>query len=97
VKSIAAGAAACCLPWPGKAAIVRPRLTIIVIAEQFRPDYLFRNLNVFSANGFRRLIEESAFFPDCRVHSTTFTSTGLATLATGSYPAMHGIVADRWY
>jgi hypothetical protein len=97
VKSIAAGAAAFCFPRPGKSSIVRPRLTIILIAAQFRPDYLFRNFSVFNAGGFRRLIEESAFFPDCRMHSTTFTSSGLATIATGSYPAMHGIVANRWY
>jgi hypothetical protein len=97
VKSLAAGAGAFCFPWRAKAALGRPRLTIIVVAAQFRSDYLFRNLNVFNAGGFRRLIDESAFFPDCQLHSTTFTSTGLATIATGSYPAIHGIVANRWY
>jgi hypothetical protein len=72
-------------------------LTVIVVAEQFRSDYLFRNVNAFSAKGFRRLMEEGAFFPDCRLLSTSFTLSGLATIATGSYPSIHGIVADRWY
>jgi predicted AlkP superfamily pyrophosphatase or phosphodiesterase len=26
-----------------------------------------------------------------------FSASGLATLATGAYPQLHGIVADRWY
>jgi len=29
--------------------------------------------------------------------ASTFTSSGLATLATGAYPELHGIVADTWY
>ncbi len=97
VKSLAAVAAAFYIPVPARAAIVRPKLTVVLIAEQFRSDYLFRNFNAFNAGGFRRLIEESAFFPDCRLLSTTFTSTGLATIATGCYPSLHGIVANRWY
>ena len=42
-------------------------------------------------------MEEGAYFPECQMAATTFTSGGLATLSTGSYPQMHGIVADSWY
>jgi Type I phosphodiesterase / nucleotide pyrophosphatase len=97
LAGMAAGAAALTFPRPGKAAIVSPKLTLILIAEQFRSDYLFRNFNSFNASGFRRLMDESAFFPDCRLLSSSFTLTGLATIATGSYADMHGIVANRWY
>ncbi len=29
--------------------------------------------------------------------ASTFTSSGLATISTGAYPELHGIVADSWY
>lgn len=81
----------------GAAAGTRARLTVVLITEEFRTDYLWRNLDAFGAGGFRRLLDEAAFFPDCRLRSTTFTSSALATLAAGCYPEMHGIVADRWF
>src|SRR5690349_17997003 len=79
-------------------AVVRPRpkLLVLLIAEQFRTDYLDRSGIHLSTGGFRRLMTDGAYFPDCRISSSTFTATGLATLATGSYPDTHGIVADRW-
>src|SRR6266545_749089 len=75
----------------------RPKLLLVLVAEQFRTDYLDRSQAYFSAGGFRRLLGEGAFLPDCRYLSSTFTGTGLATLMTGSWPQVHGIVADRWF
>jgi len=42
-------------------------------------------------------MEHGAYFPDCRHAASAFTSTGIATLATGAWPAQHGIVAESWY
>ncbi len=42
-------------------------------------------------------MEEGSYFPDCQIASSTFTSGGLATIAAGAYPQVHGIVADSWY
>ncbi len=42
-------------------------------------------------------MEEGAFLPDCRMASSSFSATGLATIATGAYPEAHGIVAESWY
>jgi hypothetical protein len=47
--------------------------------------------------GLRRLWDQGACFPDCRHLASTFPSTTIATLATGAWPAQHGIVADYWY
>jgi hypothetical protein len=47
--------------------------------------------------GFRKIFEKGAHFPDCRHLASGFTATGLANLATGAWPAQHGIVADSWY
>src|SRR5579862_1192648 len=75
----------------------KPRLISLVISEQFRTDYIDRFGNFFVAGGFRRLRQEGSYFQDCQMAASTFTCSGLATLATGAYPELHGIVADTWY
>jgi hypothetical protein len=70
---------------------------VLVIAEQLRPDALDAAWPQFGPGGFRRLAERGAWFADCRHLSSTFTASGLANLATGTWPAQHGIVADSWY
>jgi hypothetical protein len=72
-------------------------LLVLVIVDQFRPDYLEAAAGVFQPGGFRRLFEKGAYFPDCRHLASTFPATTIATLATGAWPAQHGIVADSWY
>jgi hypothetical protein len=79
-----------------RAVPARPRLVVLIVLEQFRPDYL-EGLNGLSTGGFRRLLEKGAHFPDCRHLASTFSATALATIATGAWPAEHGIVADSWY
>ncbi|MBI3471369.1 MAG: alkaline phosphatase family protein [Candidatus Solibacter usitatus] len=74
-----------------------PKLFILLVAEQFRSDYLDRWAHLMGTGGFRRLMAEGAYFPDCRHKASTFTSTGLATIATGAWPDAHGVVADAWY
>src|SRR5271156_4232181 len=79
------------------AAPSRPKLLVLVVLEQFRPDYLDSAWPFLSLGGFRRLIEKGAYFPDCRHAASTFSASTVATLATGAWPAQHGIVADSWY
>lgn len=74
-----------------------PRLTVVIILEQFRPDYLDAIRDRLIAGGLRRLLDHGTFYPDCRHLAASFTSTCLATLATGTWPSVHGIVADSWY
>ncbi|SPF53644.1 hypothetical protein SBA4_5770005 [Candidatus Sulfopaludibacter sp. SbA4] len=75
----------------------RPKLLVLVILDQFRPDYLDSAANSFAPGGFRRLLEKGAYFPDCRHLASTFPASSIATLATGAWPAQHGIAADSWY
>ncbi len=75
----------------------RPKLLVLVVLEQIRPDYFDSIWGRVSPGGLRRLIENGAYFPDCRHLASSFPSSSLATLATGAWPAQHGIVADRWY
>jgi predicted AlkP superfamily pyrophosphatase or phosphodiesterase len=75
----------------------RPKLLVLVIVEQFRPDYLDLIARRFTQGGFKRLMQRGAYFPDCRHLASTFSSSTIATLATGAWPSQHGIVADSWY
>jgi hypothetical protein len=75
----------------------RPKLLVLIVAEQFRSDYFDSHSNVFGSGGFQRLLSGGSYFPNCFLESTTFTSSALATLSTGTYPSVHGIVADRWF
>ena len=75
----------------------RPKLLVLVIVDQFRPDYLDSAASSLAPGGFRRLLEKGAYFPDCRHLASTFPASSIATLATGAWPAQHGIAADTWY
>jgi len=74
-----------------------PKLFVFLIAEQFRQLYLDRAGSLLAPGGFRELMTKGIYYPDCNLAASGFTATGLATLATGAYPSLHGIVADQWY
>lgn len=78
-------------------AAARPNVLVVIILEQFRPDYLETASSQLSTGGFRRLLERGASFSDCRHLASTFSSTAISTIATGAWPVEHGIVADSWY
>ncbi len=75
----------------------RPKLLVLVLLGQLRGDFLDALAAQFSPGGFRRLLEKGAFFPDCRHLASTFPASSIATVATGAWPAEHGIVAGTWY
>jgi hypothetical protein len=75
----------------------RPQLTVCILLEHFQPDLVDSAWQRLAPGGFRRLLEHGAYFPDCRHLASTFSSTTLATLATGAWPTQHGIVADWCY
>src|ERR1700742_172033 len=74
-----------------------PKLLVVVVLEQFRNDYIHLLWSQLSAGGLRRVFEKGAYFPDCRHLASTFPSSSIATLATGAWPAQHGIIADSWF
>ena len=75
-----------------------PNLIVLIVAEQFRADYLDLLRPEFSSGGFERLLTQGAVYRRSRFdHLTTLAASDSATLATGAYPEIHGIVADRWY
>ncbi len=83
----------------------KPRLTIILVIDQFRPDYLTRFSDLFlpptseeGVGGFRFLAEQGANFINAKyTHLPTETAVGHAVISTGSIPALTGIVGNRWF
>jgi predicted AlkP superfamily pyrophosphatase or phosphodiesterase len=76
----------------------RPKLLLVIVIDQFRYDYLARFRHKFVAGGFNLLLTGGACFADCRYdYATTATGPGHATLLTGAYPNVHGIIGNEWY
>ena len=74
-----------------------PKLLVLVVVEQLRPDHLDAVLSRSGPGGLRKLLDKGAHFPDCRHLASTFPATSVATLATGAWPSQHGIVAGTWF
>src|SRR5674476_437142 len=75
----------------------RPKLLVLVLLEHMRQDYWDSAAAQFGPGGLRHILLKGAHFPDCRHLASSFSATTIATLATGAWPAEHGIVADSWY
>jgi hypothetical protein len=76
----------------------KPRLAVLVVFDQMRGDYLSRWEKLFGEGGFRRLQKDGAWFQNCHYpYAFTLTAPGHASLATGTSPYKHGIIANDWY
>ncbi len=75
-----------------------PRVLITVVVDGLSTRQMLRHQECFDQGGFRRLLDEGAWFERARFsHSTTFTAPGHATIATGATPAEHGLVGNGWF
>lgn len=75
----------------------RPKLIVVIVIDQFREEYLWRFRPYFVDGGFNFLLS-GASFTNCRYdYASTATCPGHATLFTGAYPNLHGIIANDWY
>jgi predicted AlkP superfamily pyrophosphatase or phosphodiesterase len=74
-----------------------PKLGVVLIIDQLSAQDFKARLPK-TQFGFKRLTENGFVFDDCRYEAVpTITSVGHATLATGAYGAMHGIVGNEWF
>ncbi len=74
-----------------------PRLVLQIAVDQLRGDLLNRYYAHFGAGGFRYLLENGTVYRDAHhAHANTETVVGHATLSTGAYPAVHGMIGNEW-
>lgn len=75
-----------------------PRLVLQITVDQLRGDLIDRNLMHFGEGGFRYLLDNGTYFTNAHHrHANTETIVGHTTLATGTDPSIHGMVANLWF
>lgn len=75
----------------------RPRLLVILVVDQMRADYVQRFQRDWSG-GLKRIFSKGAWFTQAAYpYLETYTCAGHATIATGSFPHVHGIIQNAWY
>src|SRR5262245_73572 len=83
-------------PWPS-AQSRGPRLAVIIVVDQMRADYVTRFQKDWTG-GLKRLVNEGAVFENAAYpYEATVTCAGHATIATGTYPHLHGIIQNAWW
>jgi predicted AlkP superfamily pyrophosphatase or phosphodiesterase len=90
-------ALACAFARPAAGQDAPPRLAVVVVVDQMRPDHLTRYAG-FYTGGLATLLREGAVFTDAHQdHAVTETAVGHAAIVTGVRPVRHGIVGTIWY
>ena len=81
-----------------KPAKAPPKLTVLVVVDQFPAEALIRHRKYLRGAGLAELLEEGAVFPQAYFrHATTMTGPGHALLGSGQYGHTTGIVGNDWY
>ena len=75
-----------------------PKLVVGIVIDQMRWDYLYRFSELYSPNGFNRLLTQGFSCDNTLIpYMPTYTAPGHTCIYTGSVPAIHGIVGNNWY
>jgi predicted AlkP superfamily pyrophosphatase or phosphodiesterase len=80
--------------WAGE----QPKLILQITVDALRGDLPGRFSNVLGDGGFRYLMEQGINYTSAQYqHANTETIVGHTSLATGTVPAAHGMVANVWF
>ncbi len=75
-----------------------PKLVLQITVDQLRGDLIHRYGSHLGQGGFRYLLDNGVSFANTHHrHANTETIVGHTTLATGTDPAIHGMVANLWF
>ena len=75
----------------------KPKLVVGLVIDQMRWDYLQRFSDQFGEGGFKRLVKDGFSFENAFIsYAPTVTAAGHASIYTGTYPSIHGIVGNEW-
>jgi predicted AlkP superfamily pyrophosphatase or phosphodiesterase len=76
----------------------RPKLVVGIVVDQMKMEYLYRFSDDFSANGFKRIMNNGYTFHNMHYNYVpTYTAPGHASIYTGATPSTHGIVGNDWF
>ena len=83
---------------PKETNILKPKLVIGIVVDQMRYDYLTRFSDRYSANGFKRLLNDGFSLENAHYnYIPTYTAVGHTSIYTGTTPENHGIISNNWY
>jgi hypothetical protein len=73
-------------------------LTVVLVVDQMRADFLDRFQPLFGNDGFNKLVYGGFHYRNAHFnYFPTYTGPGHACISTGSVPALNGIVANDWF
>ena len=76
----------------------RPKLVVGMVVDQMRWDYLYRYSEKYTANGFKRILNEGYANEQTYIsHFPSYTAPGHTGIYSGSVPAIHGITGNDWF
>jgi hypothetical protein len=85
-------------PAPPASTTEPPRLILQITVDALRADLPQRFARHYGDGGWRYLLDHGMSFVNAHFeHANTETIVGHASLATGAYPADHGMVANVWF
>src|SRR5262245_40402390 len=74
-----------------------PKLVVMLVVDQMRADYVDRFSRDWTG-GLKRLVSEGAWFTNAAYpYLNTVTCPGHATIATGAFPHVHGVIQNVWW
>ena len=91
-----------CLAFNAIAALAKapqkPRLVLQVTVDALRGDLPQRHLHNMGKGGFRYLFDNGVHYTNAHYeHANTETVVGHSSLATGTTPALHGMIGNVWF
>ena len=74
-----------------------PRLVVGITIDNLRTDYLNAFAPLYGEKGFKKLLTEGQVYSNVQYPSKGIDrASAIATIATGSAPYNHGIIANEW-
>ena len=74
------------------------KLVVGIVVDQMRMDYLYRFQSHFGEQGFKRFYNEGFVAKNHHFdYRQTKTGPGHASIATGTPPAINGIIGNDWF
>ena len=75
-----------------------PKLVIGIVVDQMKHQYLTKYWAHYSDRGFKKLIKNGFIAKSNHYgYAQTSTGPGHTTVATGTYPSVHGIIGNSWF
>ncbi len=75
-----------------------PRLVLQITVDALRGDLPQRHLHNMGSGGFRYLFDKGVYYSNAHYeHANTETIVGHSSLATGTTPALHGMIGNIWF